>query len=395
MGKLDLLGGTAKGSYKPVETKPVWMAAKDLKPGDTVITVDGRTATVKAVEPAEGHHTVYNFAVEDHHTYFVGEKHGVLVHNQYAVADSAGAEDEPNSELQPTEVPEDIKKQIDEINADILEFGDIARDLHRSSGELQKLEKNGFLSDQATALREVLYPTTILTEGERQDFNNEERQTLIEYLVAAEDSAGAVDIYFGGAGDGNSNNGPVKYFHENSLLPAGDRLPVYFQQDQGALALAFSRRLDNVRELNLIGHSYGGAAAVQLAKNLQEFGNRQISTLIGVDPVSKPFGSFTPNENHLSYVDYVVHVDLTGGGFFNINNFIERNGKRLGGGIPDVFRHSADVRIEHNNFDHAYFFDGFTTSDPTGNISVPLSPTTSARRSLSARDLLLGIRPKP
>ena len=59
-----------------------WVNACELVPGDVVYTKDWNTATVKSVnlleldEPVE----VFNFEVEDCHTYFVGEI-GVLVHN--------------------------------------------------------------------------------------------------------------------------------------------------------------------------------------------------------------------------------------------------------------------------------------------------------------------------
>ena len=56
--------------------------AKDLKEGDELATAYGDTATVDSVECI--HHDepvmVYNIAVCDSHTYFVGENH-VLVHN--------------------------------------------------------------------------------------------------------------------------------------------------------------------------------------------------------------------------------------------------------------------------------------------------------------------------
>ena len=59
-----------------------WVNASDLAPNDVVYTKDWNTATVQSVnlleldEPVE----VFNFEVEDCHTYFVGEL-GVLVHN--------------------------------------------------------------------------------------------------------------------------------------------------------------------------------------------------------------------------------------------------------------------------------------------------------------------------
>ena len=59
-----------------------WVDACDLQPGDVIYTKDWNTAIVQSVnliefdEPVE----VFNFEVEDCHTYFVGEI-GVLVHN--------------------------------------------------------------------------------------------------------------------------------------------------------------------------------------------------------------------------------------------------------------------------------------------------------------------------
>ena len=59
-----------------------WVDACDLNPGDVVYTKDWGTATVQSVnlleldEPVE----VFNFEVEDAHSYFVGNLH-ILVHN--------------------------------------------------------------------------------------------------------------------------------------------------------------------------------------------------------------------------------------------------------------------------------------------------------------------------
>ena len=59
-----------------------WVNASDLAPNDVVYTKDWNTATVKSVnlleldEPVE----VFNFEVEDCHTYFVGDGY-ILVHN--------------------------------------------------------------------------------------------------------------------------------------------------------------------------------------------------------------------------------------------------------------------------------------------------------------------------
>lgn len=59
-----------------------WIFAKDLKVGYQLKLLSGGTALVEAVEWEELSEpvTVYNFEVEEFHTYFV-EIHGFLVHN--------------------------------------------------------------------------------------------------------------------------------------------------------------------------------------------------------------------------------------------------------------------------------------------------------------------------
>jgi hypothetical protein len=59
-----------------------WTPAQDLGSGDVVALVDGSTAVVTSVGGDDGLHQVFNFAVEQDHTYFVGAL-GVWVHNEY------------------------------------------------------------------------------------------------------------------------------------------------------------------------------------------------------------------------------------------------------------------------------------------------------------------------
>ena len=68
-----------------------WVAAGDLEVGDQIYALDGSTATVLIweYEELEEPLTVYNFEVEDYHSYFVGG-FGVLVHNSYDAAGEAG-----------------------------------------------------------------------------------------------------------------------------------------------------------------------------------------------------------------------------------------------------------------------------------------------------------------
>ena len=57
-----------------------WVQAKDLESGDLLQTDDGDFVAVDGIEVREGSYEVYNFEVEDFHTYFVSQD-GVLVHN--------------------------------------------------------------------------------------------------------------------------------------------------------------------------------------------------------------------------------------------------------------------------------------------------------------------------
>ena len=59
------------------------MAAGDLKEGDVIRTFEGENISILKVETEELEETVsvYNFEVEDYHTYYVSES-SVLVHNK-------------------------------------------------------------------------------------------------------------------------------------------------------------------------------------------------------------------------------------------------------------------------------------------------------------------------
>ncbi|WP_165782920.1 polymorphic toxin-type HINT domain-containing protein [Leptospira harrisiae] len=58
-----------------------WVQAKDLHPGDVALGADGKELVITDIIIDERVETVYNFEVEEYHTYFVGEV-GVWVHNE-------------------------------------------------------------------------------------------------------------------------------------------------------------------------------------------------------------------------------------------------------------------------------------------------------------------------
>ncbi|MBP9037179.1 MAG: hypothetical protein KBG38_05295 [Candidatus Cloacimonas sp.] len=59
-----------------------WISAKDLEPGDTVVTLSGEKYKIETIDKDyyDGIIVVYNFEVEDNHNYYVGDNK-VLVHN--------------------------------------------------------------------------------------------------------------------------------------------------------------------------------------------------------------------------------------------------------------------------------------------------------------------------
>ncbi len=70
-----------------------WIPAKMLEVGDLLLTNEGLLVTVEGVEDTGRVETVYNFLVEDFHTYFVSatqEGASVSAHNSYTALSNAG-----------------------------------------------------------------------------------------------------------------------------------------------------------------------------------------------------------------------------------------------------------------------------------------------------------------
>lgn len=78
----------AEGAIESIEATPGhpfwtlrgWVGARDLRPGDRLLTRAQDWRKVAGVRLLDGTQTVYNLEVEDDHTYFVGDV-GYLVHN--------------------------------------------------------------------------------------------------------------------------------------------------------------------------------------------------------------------------------------------------------------------------------------------------------------------------
>ncbi|WP_235595689.1 TIGR04388 family protein [Leptospira weilii] len=61
-----------------------WVAAKDLRSGELSVLSSGKTLEISSITISERVATVYNFEVEDSHSYYVSEA-GVLVHNDCVI----------------------------------------------------------------------------------------------------------------------------------------------------------------------------------------------------------------------------------------------------------------------------------------------------------------------
>jgi RHS repeat-associated protein len=81
-GKTGILLTTAEHPFWSV-TDDAWVNAEDLRPGDRLLSVDGRTAvTVTSVRVWTGLEAMYNLTVDGIHTYYVmAGSTSVLVHN--------------------------------------------------------------------------------------------------------------------------------------------------------------------------------------------------------------------------------------------------------------------------------------------------------------------------
>ena len=67
-------------SEHPFFVRGQYLAAKHLTKGDSLLLQSGKHLVVDSIIIVAGNYLVYNFTVDDYHTYFVGEN-GILVHN--------------------------------------------------------------------------------------------------------------------------------------------------------------------------------------------------------------------------------------------------------------------------------------------------------------------------
>ena len=90
----QVIGTTAEHPFW-VEARKAWTPAVEIRPGDRLLSHDGRWVAVEALEDTGRHETVYNLRVSGSHTYFVGGLawgFAVWRHNAYDASEFAANE---------------------------------------------------------------------------------------------------------------------------------------------------------------------------------------------------------------------------------------------------------------------------------------------------------------
>jgi hypothetical protein len=247
MPKADLLNSLSRHGSAPTKLKPkaAWRGAGQLRPGDRVITKDGRIGIVKATNTVPTLSTVHNFAVEDHHTYFVGKGPGVWVHNQYSgAAEEEMTQEEANNLMGPLEAKDAHLRPTEETNLrdSLSPAAQIVFDKHGEEGlrrvsdtlaavtddnplvtedlkgsrQNRLLEVAGYSDDEIRILRrgdDTFARAVIASDPTFKNVINFDTLGRLDVdgirevlpLIDSIKASGPVDIFIGGAGDGSSN----------------------------------------------------------------------------------------------------------------------------------------------------------------------------------------------
>jgi Pretoxin HINT domain len=90
-----------------------WVAAGDLAPGDVIVSSGGGRLRVASNQDTSRRTTVYNFEVEDFHTYFVGES-AAWVHNDCVTTESH-IKNSPFAKRQAEQMGEAAQRDVDSL----------------------------------------------------------------------------------------------------------------------------------------------------------------------------------------------------------------------------------------------------------------------------------------
>lgn len=106
-----------------------WVEAKDLHPGDVALGADGKELVITDITIEEREETVYNFEVDEYHTYFVGEV-GVWVHNAKSYPVTKGSDSRGQKKINNQEHARSqsiLDKKVDTVDGKIRDFSKNAK----------------------------------------------------------------------------------------------------------------------------------------------------------------------------------------------------------------------------------------------------------------------------
>ena len=144
---LSVLFADASGAMESLRVTPEhpfysqrgWVAAKDLQNADEVMLRSGDWVEMIGGQSLDQLITVYNFNVDDFHTYFVGEA-GLWVHNTYV--DPAKPGRDIPGRLRGNFPPEHLDKSLQDIERELKSAtGDNKRSLEQAKRAFEKAER--------------------------------------------------------------------------------------------------------------------------------------------------------------------------------------------------------------------------------------------------------------
>ncbi len=155
-----------------------------------------------------------------------------------------------------------------------------------------------------------------------------------------------VVVFVGGFLDGESNI--VRQYASEFGLLHRDRRTQYFSHDEGAGIRRFIESLPNGTSVSLVGHSWGGNAAAEVAAALGAAG-RPVDTLVTIDPVG-----LGTSEAFFARVragaGRWINVNAVGDGTPDFSDVVAFLGRPYGAG-PRSYAHSfVDAPVPHGQF---------------------------------------------
>lgn len=156
-------------------------------------------------------------------------------------------------------------------------------------------------------------------------------------------------IFVGGAGDGKS--GIVRSFQGSRIVQEDldHRRRAYAAHDQGERVMALIAAEPPETRIVLVGHSWGGDTAAQVAAALGQQG-RPVDTLVTVDPVGRGLSDSFFRRVRAGSREW-VNIRAHGAASDNFSDFVASVGGAYGTGPRGHATRYIEVPTNHENFD--------------------------------------------